>query len=113
MNDRQSTKKRPAAKKALKSIVEKLKNGYQPESIILFGSLAQERITDSSDIDLIVVKKTKKDPWSRLREADQYLDHKFPVDFLVYTPQEIKQRKKMGDPFVEDFLEKGKIVYEK
>jgi predicted nucleotidyltransferase len=101
------------AKSELSSIIQKLKTGYKPEKIILFGSLARGRITDSSDIDLLIVKRTTKDPWARLRDADRYLDHNFPVDFLIYTPEEIKQRLKSGDPFVEDILEKGTVVYEK
>ncbi|MGB9612625.1 MAG: nucleotidyltransferase domain-containing protein [Candidatus Margulisiibacteriota bacterium] len=101
------------AKNELKLIIQKLKTGYKPEKVILFGSLAHGKITNSSDIDLMIVKKTKKDPWTRLREADRFVDHNFPIDILVYTPKEIKQRIKMGDPFVKDIIEKGEIVYEK
>lgn len=101
------------AKNELKLIIQKLTAGYKPEKIILFGSLARKKVTNSSDIDLLIVKRTRKNPWARLREADRYIDHDFPVDFLVYTPEEIKQRLKMGDSFVEDIIEKGKVVYEK
>jgi len=98
---------------ALKEAVKELSIGYKPEKIILYGSLSQGKVTDSSDIDLVIIKKTPKDPWQRLKEADNYLSHRFPIDFLVYTPAEIKQRLKMEDPFVENFVNKGKVVYEK
>jgi hypothetical protein len=30
----------------------------------------------------------------------------------VYTPEEVKKRKKLGDPFVKTILEKGDVLYE-
>jgi predicted nucleotidyltransferase len=102
-----------AFKNELRTIIKRLETGYKPERIILFGSLAEGKITTSSDIDLLIIKKTNKDHWSRLQDADQYLDHNYPVDFLVYTPEEIKQRLKIGDIFVEDIVKKGKVIYEK
>lgn len=40
-----------------KNILEQLKEKYKPQKIILFGSLAAGSITDSSDMDLFIIKK--------------------------------------------------------
>ena len=97
----------------LENIVHSIGINYMPEKIILYGSLAAGVETEDSDIDLLVIKDTDKDPWSRVTEVDRFIDHQVPVDILVYTPKELEERLKMHDFFVKDILENGKVVYEK
>ena len=97
----------------LKKIVENIEINYNPEKIILFGSLAAGRATKGSDIDLGVIKDTDKDPWSRSEEVDRYIRHDVPVDVLVYTPREIVERLRINDSFVKEIMEKGKVLYER
>lgn len=97
----------------LKKIVDSIESNYHPEKIILFGSLAAGRATKGSDIDLIVIKETDKDPWSRNEEVDRYIPHAVPVDVLVYTPREIAERLSINDFFVKEILETGKLLYER
>ncbi len=96
-------------KKITKQIVEK----YQPEKIILFGSFAWGKPHEWSDIDLFIVKESKKK--CREREYDlrlKLLGNKFPpMDLLIYTPQEVKQRLQIGDFFIRDIFKLGKIIY--
>ncbi len=96
----------------IKEIVNSLK-GYKPEKIILFGSATNGRLMPGSDIDLLVVKKTKRNPWARTREADRFIDHHFPLDLLVYTPKEIEERITENDFFIKEIIESGKVIYEK
>lgn len=98
--------------KELKKVVERLKTNYKPEKIILFGSLAGDRVSKGSDIDLIIIKQTEDDPWTRTSKVDGFIEHNMPVELLVYTPEEIKERLKMNDFFVKEVLEKGEILYE-
>jgi predicted nucleotidyltransferase len=97
----------------LKNIVDSIAINYHPEKIILFGSLAAGRATKGSDIDLVVIKDTDKDPWSRSEEVDRYIRHVVPVDVLVYTPREIVERLGINDLFVKEIMEKGKVLYER
>jgi predicted nucleotidyltransferase len=97
----------------LKRIVMNIRTGYKPEKIILFGSSAGKRIKRGSDIDLLVIKKTLKNPWARIAEVDRHIDHNVPLDLLVYTPKEIEDRLKMNDFFIKDVMEKGKVLYER
>jgi hypothetical protein len=49
----------------------------------------------------------------RIRELDRLIRYKLATDFIVYTPEEVKKRVKLGDPFLKSVLEKGRILYEK
>jgi predicted nucleotidyltransferase len=57
----------------LEKIVRSIESNYQPDKIILFGSLAEGKVTVGSDIDLVVIKETEKDPWSE--EVDRLIQH--------------------------------------
>jgi hypothetical protein len=36
----------------------------------------------------------------------------FAADILVYTPSKLEERLKLGDSFLREIFEKGKVVYE-
>jgi len=73
---------------------------YNPEKIILFGSHAWGNPTASSDVDILVVKKSKLAKRFRTAQAEKFLGElPYPVDVLVYTPEEIERREKLGDFF--------------
>ena len=99
-------------KKITNQIVKSLKP-YKPGKVLLFGSFAQGKSKRDSDIDLLIIKKTKSSHSKRIPEVRMYLyniDRAF--DILVMTPEEIKKRLKMGDFFIEEIFQKGKLLYE-
>ena len=98
--------------KEIPKIVEALK-AYKPEKIFLFGSMLDSR-KQSNDIDLLLIKKTG---FSRLgekaREARTYLpDQRIPVDFFIYSTEELKHEIARGNVFIAEILEKGRLLYE-
>lgn len=98
----------------LEAIVEKLKSRYQPQKIILFGSLAQGDVKEGSDIDLAIIKETAKRPLDRCLEVAAVTQPSVAVNFLVYTPEEFERETKTGNFFVVDeILKKGQILYER
>ena len=101
-------------KEELKKSVDKIKKQYRPEKIFIFGSYASGRIAAGSDIDFFIIKKTSKTRLERQREVSRILiDREVPVDILVFTPAETAKRKRIGDPFILDILNSGKLVYAK
>ncbi len=98
-------------RRELSKIMGVIISKYRPKKVILYGSAAVNKMSEGSDIDLFVIKDTKKNAWERLLDVDQYIDHSVPVDILVYTPKEIKKRLLMGDLFVEYILKHGKVLY--
>ncbi len=101
-------------KKEVRRSVDKIKTQYKPEKIFVFGSFASGKITADSDIDFFIVKRTTKARRERQREVSRILiDREVPVDILVFTPAETERRKRIGDPFILDILNSGKLVYAK
>ena len=63
------TERKRLLEEELNRIVEVIKRDYEPEKIILFGSLADGNVHEWSDIDLLILKKTTKRPIERCLEA--------------------------------------------
>jgi predicted nucleotidyltransferase len=103
-------------RKIILDIVEKIKRNYNPEKIILFGSYAYGKPTRDSDIDMLIVKETKKrsmDRWFTLKKLCQDPNRGIPFSPLVFTPKELDYRLSLGDQFIKDILGKGQILYER
>ena len=97
----------------LKLIIKDLKK-YEPEKIILFGSGARGEMDEYSDIDLVVIKETKKSFVERLVEVVEFLSKDAPrADIFVYTPEEFEVMQEQENPFIEQVLKDAKVVYEK
>lgn len=99
--------------KELKGITQKVAKRYKPEKIYLFGSFAWGKPNYDSDVDLLIIKKTKKDFLQRNFAVRKIIDGVIPVDILVRTPKEIEKRLSLGDLFYQNIIEKGKCLYEK
>ncbi len=103
-----------ANRKIFKKITDKIIKEYKPEKIILFGSYAWGKPKKDSDLDLFIVKKTKTPRGERHIQVDRLLfDRDIPIDILVYTPREVRQRLLLGDFFIQDIVNQGEILYEK
>lgn len=101
-------------RKIIIEMVEKIKQEYQPEKIILFGSYACGVPDRDSDIDLLIIKKTHDRPIDRRVSVARIVsDPKrlIPVEPIVLTPKEVNDRLKIGDQFIKEILKKGKVLY--
>ena len=99
----------------LEEIVKVLVTEYDPQKVILFGSMAGGEIHEWSDIDLVIVKDTPKRFLARLKEVALLCRAPVGVDYLVYTPQEFERlASDKGNPFFQrEILEKGRVLYER
>lgn len=85
-----------------------------PDKLILFGSYARSTQDKDSDIDIIFIKNKFSE--SRIVDRIQSIYKMLTisgVDVIPYTPQEIRQRLKFNDFFLEDALNEGIVLYEK
>ena len=48
----------------------------------------------------------------RIRQLDRLIKYKLATDFIVYTPTEVEQRLKVGDPFIKSIFSEGKVLYD-
>lgn len=105
--------RRKLLEEELGRIVELLTRYYEPEKIILFGSLAEGDIQEWSDIDLLIVKKTTKRPLDRILEASRLIRPTIGIDLFVYTPDEFASLMQEKFSFLTAIAQKGKVLYEK
>jgi predicted nucleotidyltransferase len=97
----------------LRRIVQIIEREYDPERIILFGSMAGKRIHEWSDIDLLVIKKTSKRLIDRTLEVGRLVHPKVGIDLFIYTPEEYEVLLRERSSFLLSVLETGETVYEK
>jgi len=95
-------------------IVTKIVSGYNPDKIILFGSYANGKPTEDSDLDLMIIKATDLPRPQRTVQVRKILyGAMVPIDLIVYTPQEIAESKDNIFSFVSEVLNTGKTLYER
>jgi len=97
----------------LEKVIRQIVNHYKPAKIFLFGSGVSGRLNENSDIDLLIIKESKKRRVDRIGDILNLVERKLPLDPLVYTPLEFKKRLEIGDPFLKEVLSTSKVVYEK
>lgn len=109
-----AAQRKEALEEELRRIIAILVEKYQPEKVILFGSLATGRINEWSDIDLLIIKETDKRPLDRATDVTAMLNYpRIAMDIFVYTPEEVKYLVREGSQFIAEILEQGTILYEK
>lgn len=105
----------PPVEKTLPLAIKRLVSELKPEKIILFGSYAYGKPTPDSDVDLLIVMKTRAKTIDRYVVVSNVLyPRDFPVDIIVKTPKEIRdEEKKKGNFFLREIMTKGKVLYER
>jgi predicted nucleotidyltransferase len=94
----------------LKKISERLKKEYRAEKVILYGSYARGEEGEDSDIDLFIIAPTQERFFERMATVKSIvhdLRWRLPFSPIVLTQAELKERKKIGDQFIEDILQHG------
>ncbi len=99
-------------KKQIKELCDQIVREFQPEKIILFGSRAYGKPKQHSDVDLLVVMSYEGEYHRQLIKMAETLRTRLPLDLLLRTPKEIKERLALGDFFIQEITERGKVLYE-
>jgi uncharacterized protein len=96
----------------IRQLCRRIAKDFHPERIILFGSHAYGKPTQDSDIDLFVVMPFEgRHTEQAIRMLDK-LNVLMPLDLIVRTPEQVKERLALGDTFTKEILERGKVMYE-
>jgi len=82
------------------------------QKVILFGSLATDRVRLTSDIDVLVVIDLPGRFLDRQLRVFNQLNFEEPLDIFVYTPEEFESGKKKNR-LIRHALKTGKVIYEK
>ena len=102
---------RPTPQK-IQTLAEEIARKFQPDKIVLFGSYAYGTPSRDSDVDLLVILKTKQRPPEQAVAIRRAVKCPFPLDLLVRTPEQVKERLHLGDYFLQEIMSQGKILYE-
>jgi predicted nucleotidyltransferase len=103
----------PARRRAyIKRLCRRIAERFQPEKVILFGSHAYGQPTPESDVDLLVVMNFEGSPIQQAIKISRELGLVTPLDLLVRTPAQVRERLRIEDPFMREIIERGKVLYE-
>jgi predicted nucleotidyltransferase len=105
--------KRCARLDEIEKLAQFIAEQFNPKKIILFGTYAYGNPTPESDVDLLIIISSEKNTWDLNVEISAALDHAFPLDIVVKTVQGINDRLLQGDFFIQEILDKGKLLYER
>jgi predicted nucleotidyltransferase len=96
---------------AIRRYARAIAKRFKPQQVILFGSYADGDPTPDSDVDLLVVMPTRNELEQAVR-IDEALDRGFALDLIVRTPRNLQQRLQWGDLFLQEIVQRGKVLYE-
>jgi len=101
----------------LKEMTDTIVREVKPRQIILFGSHARGDARPDSDLDFLVVEDGPFDAQRSRRAAmtrlwELMFDYYIPIDFLIFTPEEMEKWKDAKNHVVAHALGEVRILYE-
>jgi len=93
-------------------LCDRIVKHFQPTKIILFGSYAYGQPTEDSDVDMLVIMPFEGRGAHKSAEIATVTHPRFAVDLLVRTLEQVKTRLDLGDFFIREIVENGKVLYE-
>ena len=96
----------------IETVAARLGEAAGAVQVILFGSHARGEAQNASDVDLMIVAESDLPRFKRSRALYSLLrPYPFPMDLVVYTPEEVERGKQSPLSFVSTVLREGKTVY--
>ena len=96
----------------IEQLRDRIAQALHPEKIFLFGSYADGKATEDSDIDLVVVMESEKTLHQRnIALKRLFPRRRFSLDAFVYTPQEFLKYKDIPGTIVYNAAHFGKLIY--
>lgn len=96
----------------IEQVAESLGKASHATKVILFGSHATGNARADSDVDFLVIAESDLPRHKRSRHLyAMFHPYPFPMDILVYTPEEVDRQSKDPTSFISTVLAKGKDLY--
>jgi len=91
---------------------DRISQAMHPEKIYLFGSYADGKATEESDIDLLVVMDSPLTPHKRNVAVKRLFPRRsFSLDAFVYTPQEFARYRDIPGTIVYNATHHGRLLH--
>jgi predicted nucleotidyltransferase len=98
----------------IRQVARRIGEAARAERVLLFGSYARGTASPDSDVDLMVVAQSDLPRFKRSRALYRAIrPHPFPMDILVFTPEEVERGKEAKTSFVSAILDEARTVYER
>ena len=102
------------SEKALREMIDRIRQAVDPDRVILFGSRARGEGGEQSDYDLLIVAPSPAPRWRRTAAVYRLLAGVgVPKDIVWWTPQEIDEWRGVRSHFITTALREGRVLYEK
>ncbi|MEP6757179.1 MAG: nucleotidyltransferase domain-containing protein [Chthonomonadales bacterium] len=95
----------------IQSLCDSIAQTFHPEQIILFGSYANGSPNVDSDVDILVVMDHDGKNAQQAAKILTKIKPKFPVDFVVRSPEQLSKRLALNDFFLRDVVVRGRVLY--
>lgn len=96
----------------IEALAERIVSQFHPDRIILFGSHAYGSPAPDSDVDLLVIMPFEGKSVRMASEILLKTQPRFGVDLLVRRADEVDRRLALGDFFLREIMDKGRVLYE-
>ncbi len=104
----------PIDAELIRHVAETIVERFQPKRIILFGSHARGDAGPESDLDIFVEMESDLRPPERAVQVDSAFGlRRWPMDVLVYTPQEVDRLKYVNGTLLQTIEREGRVLYER
>ena len=97
----------------LKRVTQTIVERFHPKRIVLFGSYARGEARPESDLDLFIEMESTLRPPERAVEVSAVFGlHPWPLDVIVYTPDEVRRLRGMRGTLLSVIEREGRVLYE-
>ncbi len=96
----------------IEKVANKIKSDIPVLKIILFGSAVWGELSENSDLDLFVIMESdlRRDKRAIII-SEMFSEREFPLDVIVYTPEEVESGLRRQNPFLRKVLAEGEVLY--
>ena len=96
----------------IRNLCRQIVENFQPEKVVLFGSYAYGKTNEDSDVDLLVIMPFEGRNHEQVVKIRQKIKTSVPLDLLVRTSEQVRERIEMEDFFMREIAERGRVLYE-
>jgi predicted nucleotidyltransferase len=100
------------AAEQIRELCDQIVREFHPQKLILFGSYAYGQPSIDSDVDLLIIMPFVGSSREQAVKIRSRIDTPVALDLLVRTPEQIAERLEMGDFFIREITEQGRVLYE-
>ena len=105
----------PLNRETIQAITELIVERFQPEQVILFGSVARGEEDENSDLDLMVVLRPGVEPPRRGNPIRRAIAERFllPVDLLIRSHETFTTYRPNPNSMLSRMLEDSEVLYDR